>query len=578
MHRSVRSALAGLRLEAHLNAGDEGRPRGGWLAPPSTSTRLRSLGWFYLGGAAFSLLMLIAPHPSTFKVPDLLALPAGAAAVGIFLLANDKRLPGAALDLAAAFGVLMASLVLLWTPNGGHQPYAQFYNWVILISFYVLPWRRAAIQIALVGAGYGTYLLQTNAGLEAGVQRWLMMIGTVTVAGVIVALLKHRIERLGRDLVDTIKRDATTGFLNGPGFEELLDRELERAQRSESRLSVIVCDLDHFQKLNEALGRRGADDRIRAVADVLDATKRRIDVVARLSGQVFGVLLPDTDEHGAYVLSDRLRRAIRDHFADDANPITASFGVVSFPKHGSSFEELYGAATQAVYAAKELGRDRSVIYNPEITANLRSMATRGGMQAEEHLAAVLILAETLDMRDTSTARHSETVARYAKLIALELGLPPKDVERIHLAGMLHDIGKIGISDKILQKPGSLNQAEWEEMRKHPELGSRILDGANLQDISFWVRAHHERPDGRGYPLGLGDEKIPLEAKILAVADSYEAMTGDRVYRPGMCHEDARTELLRCCGSQFDRDVVHAFTHALERDQAFALSAETVPLT
>jgi putative nucleotidyltransferase with HDIG domain len=179
------------------------------------------------------------------------------------------------------------------------------------------------------------------------------------------------------------------------------------------------------------------------------------------------------------------------------------------------------------------------------------------------------------MRDTSTARHSETVARYAKTIATELGLPPKDVERIHLAGVLHDIGKIGISDNILQKPGSLNQAEWEEMRKHPELGSRILDGANLQDISFWVRAHHERPDGRGYPLGLIDAKIPLEAKILAVADSYEAMTADRIYRPGMSQMDARTELLRCCGTQFDRNVVHAFVEALEREQSLVLTAEAV---
>ncbi len=575
MHRSVRSALAGLRLEARLDADDARAARGGWLSTPSDAARLRALGWVYIGASAFGLLMLLAPHPSTFQVLKLLTLPASAAAIGIVLVAAHDRLPVAVIDVAVAFGTVLATLVLFWTPHNGHQPYAQFYNWVILTAFYILPWRRAVIQIGFVAVAYAIYLRFTNAPVEVGVQRWLMAVGTTTLAGVTVALLKHRIDRLAVDLVETVKRDPGTGFLNAPGFEELLERELERAQRNEGRLSVIVCDIDRFQSVNEDLGRKGADERIRGVADVLDHTKRRIDVVARLSGQVFGILLPDSDEHGAYVLSDRLRRAVRDGFADDANPITASFGVVSFPKHGSSFEELYGAATQAVFAAKELGRDRSVIYNPEITANLRSAATRDGMQAEEHLAAVLILAETLDMRDTSTARHSETVARYAKTIATELGLPPKDVERIHLAGMLHDIGKIGISDNILQKPGSLNQAEWEEMRKHPELGSRILDGANLQDISFWVRAHHERPDGRGYPLGLIDAKIPLEAKILAVADSYEAMTADRIYRPGMSQMDARTELLRCCGTQFDRNVVHAFVEALEREQSLVLTAEAV---
>jgi putative nucleotidyltransferase with HDIG domain len=216
-----------------------------------------------------------------------------------------------------------------------------------------------------------------------------------------------------------------------------------------------------------------------------------------------------------------------------------------------------------------------VIYNPEISANLRSAATRDGMQAEEHLAAVLVLAETLDMRDTSTARHSETVARYAKLIATELGLSDREIERVHLAGMLHDIGKIGISDKILQKPGSLNQEEWDEMRKHPELGSRILDGARLEDISAWVRAHHERPDGRGYPEGMSDGEIPLEAKILAVADSYEAMTAERVYKTAMTHAEAQQELLRCCGTQFDRGVVHAFATALAREQRASGVADAV---
>jgi diguanylate cyclase (GGDEF)-like protein/putative nucleotidyltransferase with HDIG domain len=374
------------------------------------------------------------------------------------------------------------------------------------------------------------------------------------------------------EVADTAKRDPRTGLLNGSGFEELLERELERAQRSDGALSVIAVDLDHFKEVNEELGHRVADERLVTVAGILERTKRRIDVVARLGGQEFILLLPETDEHGAYVLADRLRRTIRDHFADDALATTASIGVASFPKHGSSFEELFGAATQAVYAAKELGRDRSVIYNPEITANLRSAAVREDMQSEEHLAAVLVLAETLDMRDAGTARHSETVGRYAKMIAAELGMSAREIHRVHLAGMLHDIGKIGISDTILQKPGKLTDAEWDEMRKHPELGARILDGARLDDISAWVRSHHERPDGRGYPDGLADDDIPIQAKILAVADSYEAMTADRVYKPGMPHDAAREELLRCAGSQFDPSVVLAFIKVLSQPQSAAESA------
>ena len=136
------------------------------------------------------------------------------------------------------------------------------------------------------------------------------------------------------------------------------------------------------------------------------------------------------------------------------------------------------------------------------------------------------------------------------------------MERVRLAGLLHDLGKIGVADTILQKPGALSEAEWNEMRKHPELGARIFSGANLDDLSAWVLAHHERPDGRGYPSGLAGDEIPLEARILAVADSFEAMTSDRVYRKGMPVEDALAELRACAGTQFDGEVVEAFIGAV----------------
>ena len=178
---------------------------------------------------------------------------------------------------------------------------------------------------------------------------------------------------------------------------------------------------------------------------------------------------------------------------------------------------------------------------------------------------MLVLAETLDMRDAGTARHSQFVGRYARSIATEMGMPPDEIERMHLAGVLHDIGKIGIPDSILKKPGALDEDEWAEMRKHPELGARILAGANLADIAGWVLAHHERPDGQGYPLGLSGDSIPIQARILAVVDAYEAMTNDRVYRPAMPESDARAELVRFAGTQFDPEIVETFIKLLERE-------------
>lgn len=165
------------------------------------------------------------------------------------------------------------------------------------------------------------------------------------------------------------------------------------------------------------------------------------------------------------------------------------------------------------------------------------------------------------------------MARHAELTARELGLAPALVERVRLAGFLHDIGKIGVSDAILRKPGPLNEEEWEEMRRHPEIGARLLAAREFDDIRQWVVAHHERPDGRGYPHGLAAEEIPLEAKILAVADAYEAMTSDRVYRSAIGREKARTELRRGAGDQFDARAVQAFLTVLDR-ASDALTART----
>ncbi len=177
---------------------------------------------------------------------------------------------------------------------------------------------------------------------------------------------------------------------------------------------------------------------------------------------------------------------------------------------------------------------------------------------EHRLAAVMLLAETLDLRDAGTSRHSLTVGGFARDIAKALGLPSERVERIRAAGVLHDLGKLGIADAILHKPGPLDEDEWREMKRHPEIGARILDHSGLADIASWVRAHHERIDGRGYPLGLAGAEIPLEARILAVADAYEAMTADRPYRDGMPAAEADAELRRSAGSQFDELIVDAF--------------------
>jgi putative nucleotidyltransferase with HDIG domain len=262
-----------------------------------------------------------------------------------------------------------------------------------------------------------------------------------------------------------------------------------------------------------------------------------------------------------------MRREVRDTFASEPFALTISLGIATFPRHGATAESLIGGGDEALYAAKKLGRDRTVVYNPELADTLLAATGQPAPRSERHSSTVLALAEVIDIRDSGTAAHSETVGRFAGAIARELGLSGDLVERVRFGGIVHDVGKIGIPDSVLRKPGWLTDEDWQEMRRHPEIGARILRGANLDDIGEWVLAHHERPDGRGYPHGLGGDDIPLEARILAVADAYEAMTSDRVYRPALTPEAARDELLRCAGTQFDPRVVDAFLTVLDRDAA-----------
>jgi putative nucleotidyltransferase with HDIG domain len=215
-----------------------------------------------------------------------------------------------------------------------------------------------------------------------------------------------------------------------------------------------------------------------------------------------------------------------------------------------------------------------VIYSREVAAGLVELGLEAaGHQLPTSLEAVIALAEVVDVRQMGSVKHSQTVGRYAEAMGERLGMDRDAVQRLRLAGILHDIGKIGIPGAILSKTGPLSEEEAEEMRRHPEIGSRIARNASLDDIAEWIGSHHERPDGCGYPVGLRDVQIPLEAQILAVADTYEAMTNDRAYRSAIPPSQAIEELRGAAGSQFDVRVVDVFVSLLEDGALEALPAK-----
>ncbi len=235
-----------------------------------------------------------------------------------------------------------------------------------------------------------------------------------------------------------------------------------------------------------------------------------------------------------------------------------------YPKHGHSADALLLAGDQALYAAKELGRDRTVIHNPEVAEVIAGVAERARDYGDGFLATVMALAEALELRADGGVSSSRVVSRYAELVARELQLSEEVVERVRIGGLLHDVGKIGVPENVLNKPEPLDDGDWQEIRRHPLIAARILDSSAVADIRDWIVSHHERPDGQGYPHGLTGEEIPLEARILGVADAYEAMTSERIYRTALTPAEARAELMRGVGSQFDERVVKAFVRVLDR--------------
>jgi diguanylate cyclase (GGDEF)-like protein len=526
---------------------------------PGPAALARSLGYAFLAGGTIALILTLVPNSKDTNETGILSLVALAYLVGLICLRAQDRLPSWAPPAALALATILVTYAVEFFSDPGRGVWSIFYVAVALQAGYFLSRWWAAGEVALVAVAYGLVMW----GQEAAFEVWIGTVSTVALAAWMVGTMRIRLRRLIMRLADAARTDADTGLLNRRGLQEIAELELERARRGDRPVSIVVIDIDRFKDYNEDHGHPASDRALKTLAGLIHQNKRRIDAAARISGEEFALLAPDTDEHGAYVLADRLRREVREAFATTG--LTVSLGIASYPKHGGTAEELMTGADRAVFAAKALGRDRTVIYNREIAANLLGEQTRQAAVNEGHLAAVLVLAETLDMRDAGTARHSQLVGRYARSIAAEVGMEPEAVERMQLAGVLHDIGKIGIPDSILKKPGPLEEHEWVEMRRHPELGARILEGAHLDDIAGWVLAHHERPDGNGYPSGLFGGQIPLQARILAVSDAYEAMTNDRVYRPAMPEAEARAELVRHSGSQFDEEIVTAFLRLLERE-------------
>lgn len=324
--------------------------------------------------------------------------------------------------------------------------------------------------------------------------------------------------------------DQLTGLKNRRYFEE----EMVRCDtRSNLPISIIMGDLNGLKLINDSLGHESGDILLSKAAIVMKMGCRKGDLVARIGGDEFVALLLNTDTDTASSVVSKIKR-----IASSDNTYTSlsiSFGIASKTDTEQNILGVLASAENDMYSHKLYEND-----------SMRSKT-------------INMIMNTLFEKSDRELLHSKRVSELCEAIAGKIKMSEDDVKQVKIAGLLHDIGKIGVNEKILNKKGRLTEDEWKEIRKHPEGGWRILNTVSeFSELACFVLEHHERWDGTGYPKGLKGKKISLQARIIAIADAYDAMTSQRSYRKGISDEEAMSEIRNQAGLQFDPNIAEIF--------------------
>ncbi len=383
-----------------------------------------------------------------------------------------------------------------------------------------------------------------------------------------------RVERLS----DT---DSLTGVCNRRSFLQAFAHEIDRTHRYGRSLALAVMDIDFFKAVNDVFGHQSGDRILKVFAEVISQNVRTLDTVARLGGDEFAILMPETTADEAVPVIERIRTCLAKKTVGHGElkmSLTISVGVVDVQgENPGTPEDIIDLADQAMYSAKRNGRNRIVKADElEVTGD-QSVRDGGKDNLIRTQLACLdakfknLFVETIrgltfamEARDSHTINHSAKVCRYAMLIARKMHLPERTVKHIGQAAILHDIGKISLPDSLLMTETDLTDQQWSRMKKLPVISAQIMEGMGFLDTEIpAVRFHHENYDGTGYPDGLSGPAIPVGARILAVADAFDAMTSSRTFRGSLPMNEAIEEIRRCSGTQFDPAVVEAFMNVVE---------------
>ncbi len=402
----------------------------------------------------------------------------------------------------------------------------------------------------------------------------------------------EKIKQLNMDLVKSNKKykklslcDPHTGLFNYNYLQEIIESELFRAKRYAHPLSVIMLDIDYFKSINDVYGRQFGDLVLKQFAHLLKSLLRKYDIIIRSGGEEFIILSPGLDRATSLVLANRLQDAISLYnFGNKKQTVKLklSMSVVSYPEDKiSAGKDMIVIADQILSKVKESGgssvfttfdvtncrsaspdRAKKTVNEEALEEKIEKLTRRSNQSLIE---AVYAFAKTIELKDHYTGEHVERTVHYAVDLARAIGLSREEVERIHQAAMLHDLGKIGISENILLKPAKLTKKEFAEIKKHPQIAVDIIRPIQfLHSVIPYILYHHERWDGKGYPNGLKGDEIPLGARIIAIADVFQALISHRPYREkAYSKKDAVAIIESASGTQFDPNIVKVFSRVIQ---------------
>jgi diguanylate cyclase (GGDEF)-like protein len=382
----------------------------------------------------------------------------------------------------------------------------------------------------------------------------------VLLAGPLFALsLYQRTALRSRLALHDALTDNLTGLGNHRAYQATLRERIASAQHDHTEFSLCIVDVDDFKRINDTYGHQVGDDVLVALAEIL--SNARDGAAFRCGGDEFALLF----QGDGTVAFERITEVQDAVAALGFTPVTISVGIATFPGQAHDADGLQRMADGALYWSKHHGKNRSFVYSPKVVRIHSAKDLEWETERMARLRAAKNIVRFVDAKDSTTAHHSETVSALATAIGAEMGLDESIVDQLALAGLLHDIGKIGIPDSLLQAPRGLTPAEFEAIKAHPALGYSLLEGLGISPIDEWILHHHEDWDGNGYPDRLAGADIPLGARIIRVADAFEAMTATRPYRAAQPVEYALEELRTNVGVQFDAAAVAAVEAYLDRE-------------